>query len=156
VAIQYTDVGLHPRYYFADQLVTIRDRQDFVKKLSSGEYTDAVAFVTAPSFVPGRGVVHRWRETHNTAAIDVESQGRGFLVMSVTPNKYWTVTIDGRRVAPLVTNIGFQGVVVPNGRHRVEMRYRNTLAANGLRISLAAIVMLAILAAIGNRVRRLP
>ncbi len=153
VAIQYTDVGLHPRYYFADQLVTIRDRHDFVKKLSSGAYTDAVAFVQAPSFVPGPGVVHRWRETHNTTAIDVESRGRGFLVMSVTPNKYWTVTIDGRRVTPLVTNIGFQGVVVPDGKHRVEMRYRNTLAANGLRVSIAAIVMLIILAVVGNRAR---
>ncbi|HUR83201.1 MAG TPA: hypothetical protein VM733_20760 [Thermoanaerobaculia bacterium] len=152
VAIQFTDVGQHPRYYFADQILTIADRRDFVKKLSAGDYTDSVAFVHAPSFVPGRGVVRGWRESHNTAVIDVESQGRGFLVMSVTPNKYWTVTLDGRRVTPLVTNIGFQGVIVPNGAHRVEMRYRNTLAANGLRLSIAAIGVLALLALIGRRI----
>jgi hypothetical protein len=151
VAIQYTDVGVHPRYYFADQLVTVRDRHEFVKKLSNGDYSDAVAFVHTPSFVPGRGVVHGYRETHNTAVIDVESEGRGFLVMSVTPNKYWTVTIDGRRAESQVTNIGFQGVPVPDGRHRVEMRYRNTLAANGAKVSLAAAALLVIAALFPSR-----
>jgi hypothetical protein len=152
-AIRYTDLGFHPRYYFADQMVTIRDRQDFVKKLSHGDYSQAVAFVTGPSFVPGRGVVRGLRETHNTATIDVESQGRGFLVMSVTPNKYWRITIDGKPADPVVTNIGFQGVAVPGGRHRVEMRYRNTLAANGLKVSIAATVLLAIAALLPARRR---
>ena len=141
-AIRYTDVGIHPRYYFADQMVTIRDRHEFVTKLSHGDYSEAVAFVGIPSFVPARGVVQGVRETHNTATLDVESHGRGFLVMSVTPNKYWRVTIDGRPAEPVVTNIGFQGVVVPEGRHRVAMRYRNTLAANGLRVSIAATLLL--------------
>ena len=153
-AIQYTDVGVHPRYYFADQIVTIRDRKDFVKKLSGGSYSDSVAFVPMPSFVPGTGTVRGVRETANTAVIDVESRGRGFLVMSITPNKYWRVTVDGRRVEPVVTNIGFQGIVLPEGKHRVEMVYRNTLAANGLKVSIAATVLLLIAALLPRRPRR--
>jgi hypothetical protein len=53
-AVEFIDVRNHPRYYFADQMVTIRDRHDFVRKLTDGSYTDAVAFVTAKSFVPAR------------------------------------------------------------------------------------------------------
>jgi hypothetical protein len=152
-AIRYTDVGWHPRYYFADQMVTIADRHDFVRKLSNGSYSEAVAFVTTPAFVPSRGVVRGLRETANTATIDVEAFGHGFLVMSVTPNKYWRVTIDGKPAQPVVTNIGFQGVAVPAGRHRVEMRYRNTLAATGAKISMLAALLLLIAAILPQRVR---
>ncbi|HEX2059332.1 MAG TPA: hypothetical protein VHK90_01195, partial [Thermoanaerobaculia bacterium] len=149
--IAFTKVEEHPRYYFADQLVQITDRRDFSRKLSNGSYSKRVAFTFTPSFVPARGVVRGWRETANTAVIDVESFGRGFLVMSVTPHKYWRVTIDGRETRPLVTNIGYQGIVVPPGRHRVEMRYRNPLAANGAKVSLAAAVVLLGLALVPRR-----
>jgi uncharacterized membrane protein YfhO len=92
--------------------------------------------------VPANGTVRGVRETANTATIDVHASGKAFLVMSVTPNKYWRVTVDGQRVEPLVTNIGFQGITVPPGAHRVEMRYRNQLAANGAKVSIVAAVLL--------------
>ena len=150
-AIEFIDVGHHPRYYFADQMVTITDRHDFVRKLSDGSYTDAVAFVTSKAFVPARGVVRGMRETHNTATIDVESFGRGFLVMSVTTDKYWTITVDGKPAQPHITNIAYQGIEVPAGRHRIEMRYRNTLAAAGAKISIAASVLLLATALLSRR-----
>lgn len=153
-AIEFAKVGENPRYYFANQLVTVRDRKEFVKKLIAGSYSRRVAFVHGPSFVPAEGVVHGWRETANTASIDVESRGRGYLVMSVTPHKYWNVTIDGRAAQPAVTNIGFQGVVVPEGRHRVEMRYRNSLVDLGMKISIAATVLLLTAAFLGSRLGR--
>jgi hypothetical protein len=53
------------------------------------------------------------------------------------------VTIDGEPADPVVTNVGFQGVVIPApGRHIVEMRYRNPLIAAGGAISLAAALAL--------------
>ena len=61
--------------------------------------------------------------------------------MSVTPHKYWRITIDGRTVPAIITNIGFQGVVVPPGRHRVEMVYRNDLVVIGLWISLTTLAI---------------
>ncbi|HEX6086131.1 MAG TPA: YfhO family protein [Thermoanaerobaculia bacterium] len=84
----------------------------------------------------GLPVVHRVRETPNTARIEVESAGNATLYMSVTPHKYWQVTIDGKQVRPQVANIAFQSVPVPAGKHVVEMRYRNPLFLTGGILSL--------------------
>jgi uncharacterized membrane protein YfhO len=62
--------------------------------------------------------------------------------MSVTAHKYWTVTIDGVEVPSIVTNRGYQGVVVPRGRHVVRMRYANPLIAAGGAISVATLIAL--------------
>ncbi len=154
--IQFIEAEHHPRYYFADQLLTIANRRDFVRHLSDASFSSNVAFVVAPAFVPARGVVHSWRETANTATLDVESiGGRGFLVMSVTLHKYWRITVDGKPIHAVSTNVGFQGIPVPAGRHRVEMAYRNPLAAGGAKISLAAAVLL-LGAALAPRRRSVP
>jgi hypothetical protein len=125
----------YPRYYFADQLVPIRGRSDFVDKLTNGRYTPQVAFVMLPPFAPARGVVRSVRETANTADLDVESYGHGFLVMSVTRHKFWDVRVDGQRVLPVAANIAYQGIVMTPGRHRVTMVYRNSFVQIGLGVT---------------------
>ena len=142
--IDFREIREHyPRYYFADEVVTIRDRRDFVNRLlKPGRHSLSAAFIRERGFVPARGIVRGVRETANTARIDVQALGKAYLVMSVTPHKYWRITIDGRPAKSLITNIGYQGVIVPPGRHRVEMRYRNDLIVLGLKISIAAIVLL--------------
>jgi hypothetical protein len=144
--IVFLETAHYPRYYFADQLISIRNRQDFVEQLTSGRHTPAVAFVPRPSFPPARGVVHGVRETANTAALDVESFGQGFLVMSVTRHKYWDVRVDGQPVPTVPANIGYQGIVVTPGRHRVTMEYRNSLVQIGLGVTGGAAALLLALA----------
>jgi len=131
--------------------VPVKDRNDLVKKLVGGNYSDRVAFMNRPTFVPGRGVVTKVTESANDATIDVESFGQGFLVMSVTPHKYWHVTIDGLRVTPIVTNIAYQGVNVTAGRHRIEMHYSNPLVEIGGGVSLLTVLLLVL---VGVRARR--
>jgi hypothetical protein len=144
--------GFHyPRYYFANQLITIKDTADFTKKLIEGNYSRQVAFITQPGFVPARGVVHKYTETANSATIDVESFGQGFLVMSVTPHKYWRIIMDGQRVPAIVTNIAYQGIIVTPGRHTIVMRYSNELVQVGLAISLVSILVLVSVAVIARR-----
>src|SRR6185295_17630451 len=100
-----------------DQLVTIRDRHDFVRRLAAQRYSRQAAFIYERAFQPAPGVVHRWQEWPNGARLDVEATGRAFLVMSVTPHKYWRVSVDGAAAPAIVTNLGYQGIVVPPGRH---------------------------------------
>jgi hypothetical protein len=143
----------YPRYYFADEVVTITDRHDMVQKLSSAKHGDRVAFIGKPAFPPAKGTVLKTHETANHARLEVESTGRGFLIMSVTPHKYWTVTIDGRAVPAIVTNIGYQGIEMPAGRHVVEMHYSNTLVQIGAAISAVTALLLAGIAIATRRQR---
>lgn len=141
--IRFLEAYHQPRYYFADQMLPVANRHEFVRYLSNASFSPSVAFVSAEAFTPSRGIVHSWRETANTATLDVESIGaKGLLVMSVTPHKYWHITVDGVPTNAIVTNVGFQSIVVPPGRHRVDMVYRNPLAANGAKVSIVAALLL--------------
>ncbi|HEY0156972.1 MAG TPA: hypothetical protein VGF28_06725 [Thermoanaerobaculia bacterium] len=132
----------HPRYYFATALATARDRKELVTRIASGRYGIRTAFVPDEPFQPAAGRVLRSAESANRVRMEVEAAGTAFLVMSVTAHKYWTVTIDGVEVQPVSTNLAYQGVVVPRGRHVVEMRYRNPLVAAGGAISAATLLAL--------------
>jgi len=147
--VRLLDLDPHPRYYFAEQVETIRDANDFVAKVSSAKYPDRTAFIAGgrrPAV--GEGTVSRFSETSNTARIEVRTAGPAFLVMSVTPHKYWRTTVDGHETRAIVTNVGYQGVVIPNaGRHVVEMHYRNPLILIGGLMSLLTALLLAILTA---------
>ena len=135
-----------PRYYFATQMETVKDAAAFTERLSEESFDRQVAFVHFEAFEPAAGKVISARETNNTARLEVESQGRSFLVMSVTPHKYWRATIDGAPLDLHVTNIGYQGVVVPPGRHVIEMRYRNDVVrASAITSLLAGSGLLAVL-----------
>ena len=144
--IAFLETTHYPRYYFADQLISVRGRADVVEKLSNGRHTPGVAFVMRPAFTPAGGIVRGVRETSSTAALDVESFGQGFLVMSVTRHKYWDVRVDGQRVPTVPTNIAYQGIVVTPGRHRITMVYRNSLVQIGLGITGACGALLLALA----------
>jgi len=133
--VQFVESLHYPRYYFADQLVPIANTAEFSEKLINGNYTAQAAFVMQPPFVPARGVVRSLKETANTARLDVESFGQGFLVMSVTNHKYWTIRVDGARVPQVPVNLAYQGIVVTPGRHVVTMEYRNPLVVIGMLIS---------------------
>ncbi|HEX8408684.1 MAG TPA: hypothetical protein VF883_07465 [Thermoanaerobaculia bacterium] len=136
----------YPRYSFPRTLEPVRGPEDFVAKAGSRRYPIGTAYVQGQVFTPAPGVVRSARETANTARLEVETAGRAFLYMSVTPHKYWTITLDGTEVDAIVTNVGYQGIVVPAaGRHVVEMRYRNPLIAVGAAMSIAALLALVFL-----------
>jgi hypothetical protein len=132
----------HPRYYFASEMAVTADADDFVRQLATGTYSRQAAFVAAGAFSPEHGVVRGIREWTNGARLDVETAGRAFLVMSVTPHKYWRITIDGHPTPATITNIGYQGVPVPAGRHIVDMRYSNPVIGWGAGVSLLTLAVL--------------
>jgi hypothetical protein len=142
----------YPRYYFADRVERIADREEFVRKVGSMRFSKRTAFVREGSFVPAPGRVTAATDTANTARIEVETAGRAFLIISVTPHKYWRITIDGIEAPAVVTNVGYQGVLIPAaGKHLVEMRYRNPLIVTSGAVSVAALLALALLASRATR-----
>lgn len=150
--IDFIEGEHYPRYYFADQVVTIRDRKEFVSHLSHNTYSAKTAFVMHyPSFVPARGEVRSVRETANSATLDVVSNGQGLLVMSVTPHKYWHILVDGKPSQAILTNIGYQSLIITPGHHSVTMQYRNELVLIGLGITLTMLTLLVLTIAFAPR-----
>jgi hypothetical protein len=139
------------RYYFADRVETIRDQKQFIEKLVAGVWTDRIAFVHTKGFKPAPGTVAKVTETANSAVIDVDASGPALLVMSVTPHKYWRFHIDGREARSEVVNIGYTGLRVPPGRHRIEMRYRNDVVFISAILSLISALILTVVAVAARR-----
>jgi len=126
-----------PRYAFADRVV--RDAPIDVHR-----GMETVASADIEPFAPARGEILDVRETPNAARIAVRAAGRAFLVMSVTAHRYWSATLDGKPAPLILTNVAYQGIVVPAGEHVIEMRYRNPMIGIGAAITLLALLTMAI------------
>ncbi|MCU1350449.1 MAG: hypothetical protein JWO56_3479, partial [Acidobacteria bacterium] len=150
IPIAILNVDALPRSYFADQLALARNKDEFIGAFTKGEgreFSQRVAFTAMQPFTPAPCSVTSARETPSTADLQVDCSGRGYLVISITPHKYWRATIDGRPAALHVTNLGFQGLVVEQGKHSVAMRYANPLVVRAGMISLIALASCIIAAA---------
>jgi hypothetical protein len=129
------------RYRFAGTLVRIASRDDFVRLLTTQRWSPHTAFVSFPPFMPEAGQVTGIEETANQAAIKVRTRGRGFLMIGVTPHRYWRAAIDGQPAKLEVTNIGFQGIIVPGGEHTITMTYRNPVIIVSAIVSLLSLIV---------------
>jgi hypothetical protein len=76
-------------------------------------------------------------------AIETVADKRAVLVVSETNYPGWEATIDSRPATIFAANYLLRGVIVPEGRHRVEMRYTAPAARRGAIISALALLALA-------------
>ncbi|MBI2214392.1 MAG: hypothetical protein HYU52_12165 [Acidobacteria bacterium] len=151
--VDFVPQDASPRYYFASRLIEARDADAMLRRLVKGDWCRDCAYVARGAGVPAAGRVASVKETANRARIEVEADGDAFLVMSVTPHKYWSARIDGRSVPIEIANVAYQGVRVPAGRHVIEVQYRNTLIVKAAAVSGTVLVGL-LIAAFAARGRR--
>lgn len=80
--------------------------------------------------------------------IRLRSQGEAPAVVVVTEAHYpgWQARIDGRPVPIRRANLGFRGVVLPPGRHEIEMRYRPASLRLGAALALVGLLACLLLA----------
>jgi hypothetical protein len=150
--IRFEKVAENPRYYFATLVVQSNGVDDFVEKLLQKQWPAGTAFADLPSREPAAGTVRIVRERANSVVLDLQSAGAGLLVAANTTHKYWRATIDGRPAPIRTVNVTYQGVEVPAGNHRVVFRYRNTVVAVSVWISLLSAAAALIAAAFGSAV----
>lgn len=145
------------RFYFAERLIGVGTNRDVAARLLGDEPLPLrTAFVATTPFRPAPGRIVGLRQTANTISIDAESGGQAFLTIAVTPHKDWRATIDGTDVPLQRTNVGFQGLVVQKGRHRIELRYRNPIVVFCGVVSAAALLLTAIVASLRSRAPQPP
>jgi hypothetical protein len=78
-------------------------------------------------FQNGAGRVVQAIERPNAVDLDVETARNATLFIAVTRHKYWKGILDGMPSPPRPSNIAFQAMEIPPGRHHVALRYRNPL-----------------------------
>jgi hypothetical protein len=129
-----------PRYYFADTIHRISSRTEFVREISANVPEARTAFVDLPPFEPARSEITSVDERSSAVVLHVRTEGKAFLVLSVTPHKYWRATIDRSPSTLHVVNIGYQGIVVPPGEHEIELVYRNPITVATAFLSIVAML----------------
>jgi hypothetical protein len=89
---------------------------------------------------PGRATISNDRP----GKIDVvtEARSRQLLVISESFHKGWQADVDGRTTTVLRVNGDFIGCVVPEGSHRVKLRFRPPGRTLGACLSLLALVLM--------------
>jgi hypothetical protein len=84
-------------------------------------------------------------------ALDVTLDAPGVLVLADTWYPGWQATVDGQPAMLLRANYLFRAVLLPAGQHRVLFEYRPATLSRGAGISLAAALVLLIVAVAGAR-----
>lgn len=74
-----------------------------------------------------------------------------FVAVNQTWDAGWRARVDGARAAVHRVDISLSGLVVPPGRHRVELFYRDPSISVGLAVSLAALLSISGLLTFGRR-----
>ena len=139
------------RYWFARGLVPARTEDELLAAFRIIPDVRGLAFVPWPVFPPAAARVVASHEGANDAELDVESTGRALLVITVTRDAHWKATIDGSPAELLPANVAYQALVVPAGRHRLEMRYRNPWITVGAIVSGLALLGAAIVSVRARR-----
>lgn len=120
----YRNPRAFPRVWTVHQAVSIGADGSVDRSLDLRK----TAFVTGPAPVlqtcPGDDEVRivEYRSSH--VAIEADMKCTGMLVLSDNEYPGWRATVDGRAAEILPAYLSMRGVVVPPGRHRIEMDYR--------------------------------
>jgi hypothetical protein len=120
-----------PRAWMVYQARRIDDPHQRVRAINSPDFdAKKVAIVETDVALPGPPATPprvAWHEPAPASlVVDVESQRAGLLVVADMYATSLVATIDGQPAPLLKANHAFRGVLVPAGRHRVEMWFRPT------------------------------
>ena len=97
----------------------------------------------------GQCKIISFQMNRESAAAEVEASAPSVVLVSQAHASSWRAFVDGQSTPIWKANYGFQAVVVPAGRHRVELRYKNRLFRSGAILS--ALTLLACVALLARR-----
>ncbi|MBX7218227.1 MAG: YfhO family protein [Candidatus Kapabacteria bacterium] len=96
--------------------------QDKMKLDSTGNLVPDTTGSTASAAAKGSVQITKYEPHH--IAMDVEAPGKNFLVISeIHYPPGWRATIDGKEAEIIQTDYLLRGLVVPAGKHKIEMNY---------------------------------
>jgi uncharacterized membrane protein YfhO len=71
----------------------------------------------------------------------IEAERRAALFFSIPYDTGWTVEIDGEVARCFKANVGFLGVLLPAGEHKIVLTYKPVLVREGMAVSSLAVLV---------------
>lgn len=150
----YPNPGFMPRAFFVNNAV-VADKIDILKHLKNGDFNPKdTAFIEEklPSAIEpadSTATATVVAKTNESMTLDVTASGNNLLFISeVFYPVSWKATIDGTPAEIHKTNFAFRSIVIPKGKHKVELRFESPSFQTGKTISLGANIVV-LLCAVG-------
>ncbi len=150
----YANPGQLPRAFFVDS-VAVAKPMDILNHLKNGDFDPrSLAFTeqALPQAIEPSGPAATARVTdfrNEYISFDVEATGRNLLVVSEIYYPSWHAYIDGQEVPIHKTNFALRSIIVPPGKHKVEMKFISEKFELGKTLSLIANIIVLGLLAVG-------
>ncbi len=136
----FENPSARPIAWLVDEVKVVGSDEEALTAIAADLDITHVAVVTASA--PGtsrpdagaRGTVALRDYRPGYVRLDVTSIGRALLVTSEPDYPGWQATIDGTTTPAVNVNYAFRGVMVPDGTHTVEFKYRPWTVYGGLTI----------------------
>lgn len=157
----YENKRVYPRAYFVSRVRSVSSQVEAFAALRSSAFNPRSEAVVEGGFDPGQ--IDRQTPSSSTSQATVEDLGPNRLRVTVETNSQrllvlgemympgWYAALDGRPVPIYRTNYLFRGIVVPAGKHTIELVYRPLSAIAGAALSLVTALLLIIPASIKRR-----
>ncbi len=145
-----------PRAFFVKSAVKSK-QMDILKHLKNGDFnpleTVYVETDLSQKIEPfdSTAAVKVTKQQNEYIKIDVDASGNNFLFISeIYYPAGWKAFIDGKETPIIKSNYAFRGVIVPKGKHSIEMKFASAAFEQGKTISIAVniIIVLALVAGI--------
>jgi hypothetical protein len=156
----YENPSVMPRAFLVNK-VQVAQQMEILNHLKQGDFSMLdVAFIEKPlqsaiDTVVGEPIDHVNRVKsleykNESVKFEVDATGNNFLFMSeVYYPVGWKAYIDGKETEIIKVNYAFRGVIVPQGKHVVEMRFTSDKFALGKNVSLFGNVVVLVLLGVG-------
>ena len=130
----YENPAALPRFFLAQQVEVEPDTEALLARLAQagGEELGSTAYLDrasaqglqlpATKTAPGRVILRGYTADH--IELEVDATSPALLVVTNSYSPYWQATLDGKAATILPVDHSFQGVAMPGGSHRIELRYR--------------------------------
>jgi hypothetical protein len=148
----YENPGAFARVWTVHEAVQVPNRESEIRRVMADESFDLARKTFLPGAVPKLDSCaasdQAWLVERglNHLTIDVTMACTGMVVASENIFPGWRATVDGAPAEMHAAYTVFRGVVVPAGRHRVEMRYRPLWLYAGALFSALGVILLAAIA----------
>ncbi|QGG95858.1 YfhO family protein [Actinomarinicola tropica] len=147
----YERLSVRPRFSWATSAEVLPDAGERLAALSAG-LDDQVVAVEVPveGLSAGDAAIDVTTDDGDTIDVEVDAEAAGMLVVAESFEDGWSATLDGEAVALVRVDHALMGVVVPEGRHDLALRFEPPGRQVGMAVTGATAVLLVAVAVAGR------